>query len=225
MVAILPLPIAVLLSFLPMFFSGLTVNLMSLGGIALAIGAMVDASIILIENAHKKLEGRHTKDIPENERRFIITEAMVEMGKPLFFSLLIIAISFIPIFALHGREGKLFGPLAFTKTVSMGWAAILAITLTPALSILLLKGKFTREDDNPISRIAHRLYTPIIDFVLRFRFAVVAVAVILILATIPVFKKIPSEFMPPLNEGSILYMPTAVSGMSIDTAVEIMQKQ
>lgn len=224
-VAILPLPIAVLLSFLPMIFTGLTVNLMSLGGIALAIGAMVDAGIILVENAHKRLEGRHTKDMPEAERRKVITDAMVEMGRPLFYSLLVITVSFLPIFALTGREGRLFGPLAFTKTVSMAWAAVLAITLTPALAILFLKGRFVHEEQHLVSRALHRIYDPIVDFVVRRRKAVVALAILLVLSTIPVAFKIPSEFMPPLNEGSILYMPTAVPGMSIDTAVEIMQKQ
>lgn len=224
-VAILPLPVAVLLSFLPMLFSDLTVNIMSLGGIALAIGAMVDSGIILVENAHKKLEGRHTKDIPESERKRIITEAMVEMGKPLFFSLLVITVSFLPIFALEGREGRLFKPLAFTKTASMGLAALLAITLTPALATLFLKGKFVDEKEHRLSRVLHKLYTPVIDFVLRFKVWVIAGATLIVLATIPVFRAIQTEFMPPLNEGTILYMPTAVAGMSIDTAVEIMQKQ
>ncbi|MBI2602493.1 MAG: efflux RND transporter permease subunit [Deltaproteobacteria bacterium] len=225
-VAILPLPIAVLLSFLLMFFfGGLTVNVMSLGGIALAIGAMVDAGIILVENAHKKLEGRNTKDMSEKERRHLIVEAMVEMGKPLFFSLLVITVSFLPIFALEGREGRLFKPLAFTKTFSMGWAAILAITLTPALAVLFLRGKFVHEDEHIISRTLHRYYTPVIAYVVRFRKAVLAIAVLLMLATVPIFKMIQTEFMPPLNEGTILYMPTAVPGMSIDTAIEILQKQ
>jgi len=224
-VAILPLPIAVLLSFLPMLFTGLTVNLMSLGGIALAIGAMVDAGIILVENAHKKLEGRHTKDMPDAERRQIITAAMIEMGRPLFFSLLVITVSFLPIFALVGREGRLFGPLAFTKTVSMAWAAVLAITLTPALAILFLKGNFVHEDKHIISRGLHRLYTPIVDFVVRRNKLVVIAAVIIVAATAPIALKIQSEFMPPLNEGTILYMPTSVPGMSLDTAVQTMQTQ
>jgi Cu(I)/Ag(I) efflux system membrane protein CusA/SilA len=224
-VAIIPLPIAVLLSFLPMAFTGLTVNLMSLGGIALAIGAMVDAGIILVENAHKKLEGRHTKDIPEAERRRIITEAMVEMGRPLFFSLLVITVSFLPIFALEGREGKLFSPLAFTKTVSMAWASVLAITLTPALAVLFLKGNFVHEDRHVISRFLHKCYAPVVHFVVRKKKQVLAGALLLVLATVPVALNIPSEFMPPLNEGTILYMPTAVPGMSIDTAIQTMQEQ
>lgn len=224
-VAILPLPIAVLLSFLPMLFSGLTVNLMSLGGIALAIGAMVDAGIILVENAHKKLEGKNTKEMPEQERRRIITEAMVTMGRPLFFSLLVITVSFLPIFALTGREGRLFIPLAFTKTVSMAWAAVLAVTLTPALAILFLKGKFVHEEQHIISRSLHNIYGPVVDFVVRWKKSVIAGALLIVLGTLPVAFKIPSEFMPPLNEGSILYMPTAVPGMSLDTAVQTMQKQ
>lgn len=224
-VAILPLPIAVLLSFLPMLASGLTVNLMSLGGIALAIGAMVDAGIILVENAHKKLEGRNTRDMAEPERRKIITDAMVEMGRPLFYSLLVITVSFLPIFALTGREGRLFGPLAFTKTVSMAWAAVLAITLTPALSVLFLRGNFVHEDRHLVSRTLHRIYNPIVDFVVKWKKSVIAVAAALVVLTIPVALKIPSEFMPPLNEGTILYMPTAVPGMSLDTAVQTMQRQ
>ena len=224
-VAILPLPIAVLLSFLPMLFTGLTVNLMSLGGIALAIGAMVDAGIILVENAHKKLEGRHTKDMPDAERRTIITAAMIEMGRPLFFSLVVITVSFLPIFALVGREGRLFGPLAFTKTVSMAWAAVLAITLTPALAILFLKGNFVHEDKHFISRVLHRLYTPVVNFVVRRNKLVVVSAMFIVAATAPIVLKIQSEFMPPLNEGTILYMPTSVPGMSLDTAVQTMQTQ
>lgn len=225
LIAILPLPIAVLLSFLPMLFSGLTVNLMSLGGIALAIGAMVDAGIILVENAHKKLEGRNTKEMPEAERRHIITEAMVEMGRPLFFSLLVITVSFLPIFSLVGREGRLFIPLAFTKTVSMAWAAVLAVTLTPALAILFLKGKFVHEEEHIISRFLHNIYGPVVDFVVRWKKMVIAGAILVVAATIPIVFKIPSEFMPPLNEGSILYMPTSVPGMSLDTAVQTMQRQ
>ncbi len=224
-VAIIPLPIAVLLSFLPMHFSGLTINLMSLGGIALAIGAMVDAGIILVENAHKHLEGLNTKDIPDQKRRQIITEAMVEMGRPLFYSLLVITVSFIPIFALTGREGRLFSPLAFTKTVSMAWAAVLAVTLTPALAVLFLKGKFVTEEKNVISIFLHKLYNPVVYFAVKHRIKVILAAVLLVLITIPVALRIPSEFMPPLNEGTILYMPTAVPGMSLDVAIETMQKQ
>lgn len=224
-VAILPLPIAVLLSFLPMLFSGFTVNLMSLGGIALAIGAMVDSGIILVENAHKKLEGRSLGALDVAERRRIVIDAMAEMGRPLFFSLLVITVSFLPIFALTGREGRLFKPLALTKTASMGWAAIMAVTVTPALAVIFLKGRFLPESEHPVSRFIHRIYEPVIAWVLRRRLVVLGMALGAILLTIPVFLAIPTEFMPPLNEGTILYMPTAAPGMGIDTAVELMQKQ
>jgi Cu(I)/Ag(I) efflux system membrane protein CusA/SilA len=224
-VAILPLPIAVLLSFLPMLFSGLTVNIMSLGGIALAIGAMVDSGIILIENAHKRLEGVNTATLSNDEREKRITDALVEMGRPLFFSLLVITVSFLPVFTLEDREGRLFRPLAFTKTVSMAWAAVMAITLIPALSVLLLKGKFVHEDGHPVSHFLHRYYEPVVDWVVLHKKRTIAFAAVAILATIPVAGRIQSEFMPPLNEGSILYMPTATSGMSIDTAAELLQKQ
>ncbi len=224
-VAILPLPIAILLSFLPMLYSGLTVNIMSLGGIALAIGAMVDAGIILVENAHKRLEGRNTKMMAESERRQLITEAMVEMGRPLFFSLLVITVSFFPIFALVGREGRLFIPLAFTKTMSMAWAAVLAITLTPALAILFLKGKFVDEKEHRISRFLQKIYGPVVDFAVRNKKLVIISAFLIVVLTIPIAFKIPTEFMPALNEGSILYMPTSVPGMSLDTAAQTLQRQ
>ncbi len=224
-VAILPLPIAVLLSFLPMIFSGLTVNIMSLGGIVLAIGAMVDSGIILVENAHKKLEGMDTSTLAPGERRRIITDALVEMGRPLFFSLLVLTVSFLPIFALEDREGRLFRPLAFTKTVSMAWAAVLAITLLPALAVLFLKGKFVREEEHRVSRWLHRLYEPVVEWVLQRKFITLGIAAAAMLATIPVACKLPTEFMPPLNEGTILYMPTSVTGMSMETASELLQKQ
>ncbi len=225
LVAILPLPVAVLLSFLPMSFSELTINIMSLGGIALAIGAMVDSGIILVENAHKRLEGLDTATIPDGERRRIIVDAMVEMGRPLFFSLLVITASFLPLFALEGREGRLFSPLAFTKTVSMAWAALLAVTVTPALAVLLLKGKFVAEDRHPVSRTLQRIYSPVVDFAVRRKALVIGIAVALMLVTLPVALRLPSEFMPPLNEGTILYMPTATPGMSLDSAMTVMQKQ
>lgn len=224
-VCIIPLPIAVFLSFLPMVQTGLTVNIMSLGGIALAIGAMVDSGIILVENASKRLEGKNTREMAEKDRRHLITEAMVQMGKPLFFSLMVITVSFLPIFALEGREGKLFHPLAYTKTVSMALGAVLAITLTPALAVLFLKGRFLQEERHVVSRFLHRLYTPVIRFVLRHSALTVVAAGALVLATVPVFISLRSEFMPPLNEGTVLYMPTAAAGMSVDTAVQILQKQ
>ncbi len=224
-VAIIPLPIAVLFSFFPLLFTKTTINIMSLGGIAIAIGAMVDSGIILIENAHKKLEVKNTSTLPEEERRSFITQGMIEMGRPLFFSLLVLTVSFLPIFALQDREGKLFHPLALTKTACMGFAAILAITLIPALAILFLRGKFVEEKKHNVSVFLHRIYTPILHLVLRFPKRVIGIALLCMALTAPIYLKIQSEFMPPLNEGTILYMPTSLPGMSIDTAIETLQKQ
>jgi Cu(I)/Ag(I) efflux system membrane protein CusA/SilA len=208
-----------------MLWSGFTANIMSLGGIALAIGAMVDSSIILVENAHKRLEGRDTRLMSSAERRTIISDALVEVGRPLFFSLLVITVSFLPIFALEDREGRLFKPLAFTKTVSMAWACVLAVTLTPALAILFLKGRFVEEQRHAVSRFLHKAYGPIVDWSLRHRYSVASTAAALALVSVPVYLSIPSEFMPALAEGSVLYMPTAVPGMSIDTAASVIQQQ
>lgn len=224
LIPIITLPIAVLMAFIPMYYMGLTANIMSLGGIAIAIGAMVDASIILVENTHKKLETAGDNLHPEARTKMII-EALKEVGRPIFFSLLVITVSFLPIFSLQAQEGRLFRPLAFTKTFSMMFAAILAITVAPALIILLVRGKIYSEERHPISKILHRFYHPVIDFVLKHSKKLVAIAVILILITIPVFFRLGTEFMPPLNEGSILFMPTSVPGMPVSEAAKILQLQ
>lgn len=221
-IAIITLPIAVILSFIPMSFHSLTANIMSLGGIAVAIGAMVDAAIIIIENIHKKLE-HEEEDLAGEERREIIIDAIQEVGPSLFFSLLIITVSFLPVFSLEGTAGRLFRPLAFTKTYSMGFSAILAITLVPALSVLLIRGKIRSEKDNRLNSWLISIYQPIVHFVVRFRYAVIGTSVLLVLSTLPVFFSLESEFMPPLNEGSILYMPTAPPGMSIADATKTLQ--
>ncbi len=222
LVAIITLPVAVLLAFIPMYYQGLTANIMSLGGIAVAVGAMVDASIILIENVHKKLAdwaaaGRR------GSRLDAVILGMQEVGPSIFFSLLVITVSFMPVFTLQATEGRLFKPLAFTKTYSMGFAAILAVTLTPALAALFVRGKILREEQNPINRLLVWLYTPVVRFVVRFRYAVVIVALLLMGATVPAFLGLGREFMPPLNEGAILYMPTAPPGMSITEASNVLQ--
>ena len=222
LVVILTLPIAVLLAFIPMFYQGLTANIMSLGGIAVAIGAMVDAAIILIENVHKRLERWESEGRPE-ARLAAIVEAMQEVGPSLFFSLLVITISFLPVFTLEGVEGRLFRPLAFTKTYSMGFAALLSATLTPALAALLIRGRIRKEEDNPVNRWLIGLYAPVVRFVVRWRWAVVAAASLVIVATVPVLLAIDSEFMPPLNEGVLLYMPTAPPGMSTTEAQRVLQ--
>ncbi len=220
LIAILTLPIAILLAFIPMSMQHMTANIMSLGGIAVAIGAMVDAAITLIENIHKRLENQ--EEIAESERRAVIIHAMQEVGPSIFFALLIITVSFLPVFALEGTEGRLFKPLAFTKTYSMGFAALLAVTLIPALSVLLIRGKI-RGDKNRLTRIMIDIYSPVVHFALRFRGWVIGVSVLSLLLTVPVFFKLGNEFMPPLNEGSILYMPTALPGMSITEAGKVLQ--
>lgn len=222
LVPILTLPVAVLLSFIPMFYQGLTINIMSLGGIAVAIGAMVDASIILVENMHKKLERWEAEGRPAN-RVDVLVEAMQEVGPSVFFALLVITVSFLPVFTLEGVEGRLFKPLAFTKTYSMGFAALLAVTLTPALAALVIRGRIRPEEHNPVNRWLIALYTPVVRFVVRFRWVVVAVAAVLVLATLPVLFALDSEFMPPLNEGTLLYMPTAPPGMSSGEAMRVLQ--
>ncbi|MDT8446536.1 MAG: CusA/CzcA family heavy metal efflux RND transporter [bacterium] len=219
-IAIIPLPLAVLISFIPFGYSGLTANIMSLSGIAIAIGAMVDASIILVENAHKHLERWEDEGRP-GPRTEVIAKAMAEMGRPLFFALLVITVSFMPIFALTGQEGKLFKPLAWTKTFSMAAAAILAITLTPALAVLLMRGKALPEEKHPISRALIAFYAPLVRWVLKRPKRVLILALLGVVSIWPLATHLGSEFMPPLNEGTLLYMPTAVPGISIGEAVDI----
>lgn len=222
LVPIVTLPLAVLLSFIPMYFQGLTVNIMSLGGIAVAIGAMVDASIIIIENIHKRL-GEWEAGGRQEERQRVLIGAMQEVGPSIFFSLLVIAVSFLPVFTLEAVEGRLFRPLAFTKTYSMSFAAILAVTLTPALAALFIRGRARSEEANPLNRWLVRAYAPVVRVVVRFRKSVVVLAVLVMLPTGWAFWQLESEFMPPLNEGALLYMPTAPPGMSMSEATLILQ--
>ncbi|MFQ5606270.1 MAG: efflux RND transporter permease subunit, partial [bacterium] len=224
LVPIITLPIAVVISFIPMKYMGLTANIMSLGGIAIAIGAMVDAAIVLVENAHKSLE-RWELEGQKESRSAVILKSLQEVGKPIFFSLLVITVSFLPIFTLEAQEGRLFKPLAYTKTFSMFFAAILAVTLAPALIPIFVKGKIRSEKKNPISRVLIWLYEPVANFVLRFRKWVVLAAVVILIATVPIFMLLGTEFMPPLNEGSILYMPTSIPGMPASEAKKILHTQ
>lgn len=221
LVACITLPIAILIAFIPMSLQGLTANIMSLGGIAVAIGAMVDASVVMVDNIHKKLSARGD-NVPELERRSLVIDAMKEVGPSIFFSLLIITISFVPVFSLEATEGRLFKPLAYTKTYSMAFAAILAVTLIPALAVLLVKGKI-RSDRNPLNRFLVAFFLPMIRFCIRFRWPVVGTAILALVLTLPIAKQLGNEFMPPLNEGSILYMPTALPGMSITEAGKVLQ--
>ena len=228
LVAIITLPIAIILSFIPMLWLGLTSNIMSLGGIAIAIGAMVDAAIIMVENAHKALEhfrDEHGRDPDNRERTAVIIKAAQSVGRPLFFSLLVITVSFIPVFSLEAQEGRLFRPLAFTKTFSMFFASLLGVTLVPVLMVWLIRGRITPEAKNPINRFLIWAYNPFVDFVLRFRWQTLVAALLILIATWFPYSQLGKEFMPPLNEGSLLYMPTAVPGMSITEATKILQIQ
>ena len=224
LVVIITLPIAILSSFIAMHFLNLTTNIMSLGGIAIAIGAMVDAAIIMVENAHKKLEQWEEEGRPGN-RTEVLIEAAKEVGKPLFFSLLIITVSFLPIFTLEGQEGRLFKPLAFTKTFAMFFAAFLSITLGPVLLVLLVRGRIRPEARNPVNRFLIALYMPVIHLVLRFRKSTIALAIVALVLTVPAFMRLGSEFMPPLNEGMIYYMPTTLPGISATQATMLLQMQ
>jgi Cu(I)/Ag(I) efflux system membrane protein CusA/SilA len=243
LIPILTLPIGVLLAFIPMVEQRLTANIMSLGGIAVAIGAMVDASIIIIENIHKKLaELEHHADsvgdagrptpyrgrgrpsaAEQRARTAAIIGAMQEVGPSIFFSLLVITVSFLPVFTLEATEGRLFKPLAFTKTYSIGFASILAVTLTPALAVLLIRGRVYDEDKNPLNRWLTAAYAPVVRFVVNHRWLVLLSAVAVMLLTLPAVLRLGNEFMPPLNEGVILYMPTAPPGMSENESSVVLQ--
>ena len=244
LIPILTIPITVLIAFIPMKALGVTSNIMSLGGIAIAIGAMVDAAIVVVEQTHKKLElweaGGRKRDYRE-----VIIEAIKEVAPASFFSLLVIAVSFTPIFALEAQEGRLFKPLAFTKNFSMAIAAVLAITLDPAMRLFfthatsfdfrprflarlvnaVLVGKIHPEERHPISRLLIRVYRPVVDLAVRLRWVVIAGAVATVVLTVPVFERLGSEFMPPLNEGTLLYMPSTLPGISLAEAQRLLEIQ
>ncbi len=226
LVAIVTLPLGILISFIVMRAIGVNANIMSLGGIAIAIGAMVDAAIVMIENMHKHLERSH-EDLEAGRvsRWEIVLESAKQVGPPLFFSLLIITFSFLPVFALEQQEGRLFKPLAFTKTFAMAGSAFLSITLVPVLMGYLIRGKIKPEGRNPINRLLRWLYSPAIAFITRRPWVVVIGALGILAATILPWRQLGSEFMPPLKEGSLLFMPTTVPGVSIAQAREIMRYQ
>jgi len=220
-VAVIILPIAVLLAFIPMYYMGLTSNIMSLGGIAIAVGVMVDAAVVLIENAHKHLER-----MGEGESRLeTIIASAKQVGKPLFFSLLIITVSFMPIFTLEAQEGRLFKPLAYTKTFSMLFASFLSITLTPMLMVAFIRGRVRHESEHPISTLLQRLYRPWMSALMRRRVLSVTIAVLAVASCGLIVHRIGSEFMPELNEGDILYMPATVPGISTTEAGRLLQVQ
>ena len=221
LVAIVTLPLGILISFLAMRAIGVNANIMSLGGIAIAIGAMVDASIVMIENMHKHLE----REGPTADRRQVVLASAKQVGPPLFFSLLIITFSFLPVFALEAQEGRLFKPLAYTKTFAMAGAALLSITLVPVLMGYLVRGRIRSEAENPINRVLQRAYRPLIEGATRYPWAVVLGSLVMLAGTIVPWQRLGSEFMPPLREGSVLFMPTTVPGVSIQQAREIMRAQ
>jgi len=219
LVAILMLPVGVLIALGLLHALGFSSNIMSLGGIAIALGAMVDAAIVMIENAHKHLE----RAGPGASRAKILTDAAIEVGPALFFSLAVITVSFLPVFTLEDQEGRLFKPLALTKTFAMGGAALLSITLVPVLMQLFVRGRILPEARNPLNRALIWIYRPIIASVLRARLATIGIAVLVLVATIIPLKQLGSEFMPTLNEGTLMYMPVSVPGMSVTKAAELLQ--
>lgn len=221
LVAIIMLPVGILMSFAVMKLLGLGSNIMSLGGIAIAIGAMIDAAIVMIENAHKHLERAQ----PEKPRLEVLIEAASEVGPALFFSLLIITVSFLPIFTLESQEGRLFAPLAFTKTFAMAAAALLSVTLVPALMVFFVRGRIVPEHRNPLNRFMIAVYRPVIQTVLRAKGATIIVAILVLAATVWPARQLGSEFMPDLDEGTLMYMPTTLPGLSVTKAAELMQMQ
>ena len=231
LVAILMLPVGILMAFIAMRLLGMSSNLMSLGGIAIAIGAMIDAAIVMIENAHKHLERLdnaqgHTDTAPNLQARFnAILDACKEVGPALFFSLLIITVSFLPVFALEGQEGRLFSPLAYTKTFAMASAALLSVTLVPVLMLLFIRGKVMPESKNPVNRALIWAYRPIISSVMRYKKVTILLALVVLGVSYYPASKLGSEFMPTLNEGTLFYMPASLPGMSITKAAELLQTQ
>ncbi|HKQ57596.1 MAG TPA: efflux RND transporter permease subunit [Candidatus Eisenbacteria bacterium] len=227
LVPVLSLPVAVGLAFVPMYFMGLNSNIMSLGGIAIAIGAMVDAAIVLVENAHKHLETAPQGDAPEARaaRQRALIAAAREVGPPIFFSLLIITVAFLPIFALNGQAGRLFKPLAYTKTFCMAFAALVSITLAPALMSVFVRGRIRHEDEHPVSRAVIAVYRPFAWVALKNPRTTIAIGLAAVLSAVPMAMRLGHEFMPPLNEGDMLYMPTTFPNISIEEAKKSLQIQ
>ncbi len=224
LVVILTLPVAIIMSFILMFYLGVTSNIMSLSGIAIAIGAMVDASIIMVENAHKKLEEWEEQGRP-GKKTDVIIHAAQEVGPSLFFSLLVITVGFLPVFTLQAQAGRLFKPLAYTKTFAMLFSSFLAVTLTPVLMTLFIRGKIRSEEHNPVSRFLRWVYEPVAAFALRFKIAVIIAAILILIVSIFPFTQLGSEFMPPLYEGTLFYMPVTAPAASISVATDLLQLQ
>jgi len=225
-IPILTLPIAVVMSFIPMYYLHVTSNIMSLGGLALAIGVLVDAAIVMVENGYRHLsERQEAGPVAEMERRRILIDAAKQVGPALFFSLLIIVVSFLPVFLLEAQEGRMFRPLAWTKTLAVGFSSLLAITLVPVLMLMLIKGRLRPESRNPVSRFTQVLYLPVLRLCLRYRKTTLALNLLFLVLVFPLSLKIGSQFMPPLFEGSSLYMPTALPGIGVTQATQLLQEQ
>jgi len=233
LIPILTLPIAVVASFIPMYYLGVSSNIMSLGGLALAIGVLVDAAIVMVENGYRHLSerpnpsssGEISSTIPEPERRKILIDGAKQVGPALFFSLIIIVVSFLPVFLLEAQEGRMFRPLAWTKTLAVGFSSLLAITLVPVLMVVFIKGKLHPESQNPISRLTQALYLPVLRLCLKYRKTTLLLNLLFLAVTFPLVLRLGSQFMPPLYEGSSLYMPTALPGISITQASQLLQEQ
>lgn len=229
LIPILTLPIAVVASFLPMYYLHVTSNIMSLGGLALAIGVLVDAAIVMVENGYKHLAERqeavHENEINGPERTRILLDSAKQVGPAIFYSLLIIVVSFLPVFLLEAQEGRMFRPLAWSKTLSVGFSSLLAITLVPVLMMVFIRGRLRSESANPVSRFTQMLYLPVLRLALRYRKTTIAINLLFLALTMPLVFRIGSQFMPPLFEGSSLYMPTALPGISITQASVLLQEQ
>jgi len=228
LIPILTLPIAVLAAFIPMYYLHVTSNIMSLGGLALAIGVLVDAAIVMVENGYRQLSEQQSskaEPLTEPQRKKILLDSAKQVGPAIFFSLVIIVVSFLPVFLLEAQEGRMFRPLAWTKTLAVGFSSVLAVTLVPALMVLFIRGRLIPESRNPISRITQAVYLPVLRLCLRFRKTTLLLNLLFLIVTLPLALHIGSQFMPPLFEGSALYMPTALPGISIGQASQLLQEQ
>ena len=232
LIPILAMPIAVIASFVPMYFLNVSSNIMSLGGLALAIGVLIDASIVMVENGYRHLSeygvsngGAAAVEVTEEQRRNILIRAAKHVGPAIFFSLLIILVSFLPVFLLEAQEGRMFRPLAWTKTLAVAFSSILAVTLVPVLMVIFIRGHLRPESANPFSRWSQALYLPVLRFCLRYRKTTLFLNLLFLVLTLPLAARIGSQFMPPLYEGSSLYMPTALPGISITQASQLLQEQ
>jgi copper/silver efflux system protein len=228
LIPILTLPIAVVAAFIPMYYLHVTSNIMSLGGLALAIGVLVDAAIVMVENGYRQLsehQSSQSEPLPEPQRRKILLDSAKQVGPAIFFSLVIIVVSFLPVFMLEAQEGRMFRPLAWTKTLAVGFSSILAITLVPVLMVLFIRGRLIPESRNPISQVTQAIYLPVLRLCLRFRKTTLLLNLLFLIVTLPLAFHVGSQFMPPLFEGSALFMPTALPGISIGQASRLLQEQ